>query len=444
MKDFFISYTKDDKDWATRLDNWLQEQGYTTIVQANDFLAGGNFMSNMHQGIDAAERMVLVLSPSCLTAKFPEAEWTAKLATDPTGERHTVIPVRIQECEPGGLLRPIPYIDLVGLEVKAARAKFLNEISAAMAGGPKPPRRSSGKARPARAKAPAPPQGGVTQNNRVTNNLGIIAQNVTVQSPRQRKPKPKYPEGSVGANLYMYAYLEYLVDRYNDWRVDGQKHYGDNRPFAYPVIHQNVKQRFGIRTYHAPQARFEDLVRFLQGKIDQTIKGQHNSRKRIRNYHTFGEHKAKVDGNENPPTPPGPSEPKRSLTGALASALGKGITAARAKAEAINCINNLKQVGTAARLWAEAHGGVFPPDLASIGPALGSARLTHCPLHSSLSYEVLSPGATESEPAVVFARCPIHNNVVLADGSAQQLGGRQLVCRKGKWTIAPGPSDDAK
>ncbi len=155
-----------------------------------------------------------------------------------------MIPVRIRECAPRGLLRPIPYIDLVGLEVKAARAAFLNEIAAAMAGGPKPPRRSSGKARPTRAKVSAPAQGGATQNNRVTNNSGIIAQNITVKNARQRTPKPKYPEGSVGADLYMYAYLEYLVDRYNDWRVDGQKRYGDTRHFAYAVIHQNVKQRW--------------------------------------------------------------------------------------------------------------------------------------------------------------------------------------------------------
>ena len=40
---------------------------------------------------------------------------------------------------------------------------------------------------------------------------------------------------------------------------------------------------------------------------------------------------------------------------------------------------------------------------------------------NSVSYELLSPGVPEGDPSIVYVRCPIHHNVGLLDGSAQQL-----------------------
>jgi hypothetical protein len=44
------------------------------------------------------------------------------------------IPVRVRECAPPGLLKPIVYIDLVGLSVAAAQAKFLAGVRACLNG----------------------------------------------------------------------------------------------------------------------------------------------------------------------------------------------------------------------------------------------------------------------------------------------------------------------
>jgi hypothetical protein len=55
---------------------------------------------------------------------------------------------------------------------------------------------------------------------------------------------------------------------------------------------------------------------------------------------------------------------------------------------------------------------------------------------SSLSYEMLSPGVSEEDPAVVFVRCPIHNNVGLVDGSAHMLDDMRTVQKvDGKFKI---------
>src|ERR1035441_4162266 len=107
MEDFFISYNKADKAWAEGLANWLDQSLYTTILQEQDFVPSTNFVVEMHNALKSASRMILVLSPDYLSAKFPLAEWTAQFATDPSCERGVMIPVRVRECTPDGLLRPI-------------------------------------------------------------------------------------------------------------------------------------------------------------------------------------------------------------------------------------------------------------------------------------------------------------------------------------------------
>ena len=44
-KDFFISYSGDDKTWAEWIAWQLDEAGYTTVLQAWDFRPGSNFLA---------------------------------------------------------------------------------------------------------------------------------------------------------------------------------------------------------------------------------------------------------------------------------------------------------------------------------------------------------------------------------------------------------------
>ena len=57
-----------------------------------------------------------MLSPEYLGALFTRPEWQAAFAKDPTGEKRLLVPVRVRQCELGGLLAQIVYIDLVGIE----------------------------------------------------------------------------------------------------------------------------------------------------------------------------------------------------------------------------------------------------------------------------------------------------------------------------------------
>lgn len=121
MKNFFISYNREDRPWAEWIAWQLEEAEYTTVLQAWDFRPGSNFVLEMQQATKEAERTIAVLSPDYLTSLNTQSEWATAFAQDPTSEKGVLLPVRVLECDLTGLLRQIIYIDLVGLEETDAR-----------------------------------------------------------------------------------------------------------------------------------------------------------------------------------------------------------------------------------------------------------------------------------------------------------------------------------
>src|SRR5689334_16512978 len=79
MKDFFISYTGNDRTWAEWLAWVLEEAGYSVVIQAWDFRPGGNFVLDMQKATEA-NRTIAVLSSLYLQKPFPQSEWAAAFA----------------------------------------------------------------------------------------------------------------------------------------------------------------------------------------------------------------------------------------------------------------------------------------------------------------------------------------------------------------------------
>jgi hypothetical protein len=129
MKDFFVSYTGTDQSWAEWVAWHLEASGYSVVIQAWDFRPGHNFIVEMHKAATSATRTIIILSSDYLAARFTVPEWTAAFAEDPTGELGKLVPVRVGECTPKGLLPQVVYIDLVGKSEKDARAALLSGIS---------------------------------------------------------------------------------------------------------------------------------------------------------------------------------------------------------------------------------------------------------------------------------------------------------------------------
>jgi tetratricopeptide (TPR) repeat protein len=152
--DFFVSYTGADSAWAEWIAQTLEDAGYQTVVQAWDFRPGQDFLHQMQQATQRATRTIAVLSPSYLGSVFGEAEWRAAFASDPTGEQGLLLPVRVAEVTPPGLLRSRVYLDLVGLDEPTATARLLAGVRSGRA---KPAGRRpypGGKATPRGARFP--------------------------------------------------------------------------------------------------------------------------------------------------------------------------------------------------------------------------------------------------------------------------------------------------
>jgi TIR domain len=123
--DFFVSYTSADRAWAEWIAWQLEADGYQVVVQAWDFTPGRDWAHEMQQATTTAEQVIAVLSAAYLQSGHGEAEWRAFYAKDPSGERGLLLPVRVSDVEPPGLLTTRIYVDLVGRDTDSARAALL-------------------------------------------------------------------------------------------------------------------------------------------------------------------------------------------------------------------------------------------------------------------------------------------------------------------------------
>jgi len=123
---------------------------------------------------------------------------------------------------------------------------------------------------------------------------------------------------------------------------------------------------------------------------------------------------------------------------------------ARDRAQSIQCVNNLKQLGLAARIWALDNGDKFPVDPLQMTNEMSTPKILHCPSDATrieasnfsaytaanCSYDYLAPCATELDPWRVLWRCPVHGHIGLSDGSVQSDVAKNqpnsLVQREGK------------
>ena len=125
MKDFFISYNRFDKNWAEWIAWTLEESGYSVIIQAWDFRPGGNFILDMQRATAETQKTIAVLSETYLKSAFTQPEWAATFANAPSALERKLIPVRVKDCQPEGMLKPIVYVDLVGASKTEAKQKLL-------------------------------------------------------------------------------------------------------------------------------------------------------------------------------------------------------------------------------------------------------------------------------------------------------------------------------
>ncbi len=114
----------------------------------------------------------------------------------------------------------------------------------------------------------------------------------------------------------------------------------------------------------------------------------------------------------------------------LGAMLLPALASAKRKAQRINAVSNLKQIGIAVRLFSGDNGDRLPASFEEMKNELGSDKITIDP-ESQQRFVYVGGGYSEAalQPDSVIAFSPVNNDhcaVLYADGSVQQLSGGQF------------------
>jgi hypothetical protein len=134
---FFISFNAADQTKAHWIAWSLKEAGHEVAVHDWELPAGGNAPLWMNTKLAWADRLIAVISPDYLPARYSPVEWASEIWNDPDGTKGAVIPVIVRPTRRiPPLLNGLSRIDLTNCSEVEAKSRLLNGVDM-----PAPPER---------------------------------------------------------------------------------------------------------------------------------------------------------------------------------------------------------------------------------------------------------------------------------------------------------------
>jgi len=112
----------------------------------------------------------------------------------------------------------------------------------------------------------------------------------------------------------------------------------------------------------------------------------------------------------------------------LAAMLLPALSRAKSKAQRISGVNNLKQIGLSARIWAGDNSNALPPSFEAMMNELSTDKITYDP-NTGQRYVYVGAGKSADNPEAIVAYSPSDMNgraVVFADGSVQTMSAEKF------------------
>lgn len=123
MARLFISYSRTDEAFARRLAESFSALGVDVWIDVEDIPAGMKWSSAIQQGLNKAELMLVIISPTSMASSNVEDEWQYFL-----DKKKAVIPVRWLPADVHFQLNRLQYIDFHQQPYDIAFARLLGEL----------------------------------------------------------------------------------------------------------------------------------------------------------------------------------------------------------------------------------------------------------------------------------------------------------------------------
>jgi hypothetical protein len=123
-------------------------------------------------------------------------------------------------------------------------------------------------------------------------NEGIAAHtinNVIYKTTRKKNPPRVSATGTIGSDMLRKNYVSYLVRQYNQFLKIGRESFGDARNVSYSFLSTRIIQTFKSPANDLPINRFDEVVGFIKGYINDSIVGRNNRSKGWKSYDSFEE-----------------------------------------------------------------------------------------------------------------------------------------------------------
>ena len=123
MADIFISYSRSDVTFATRLATSLANLGADIWIDVEDIPAGMKWSKAIQHGLASCDVMIIVISPDSMNSPNVEDEWQYYL-----DKKKSVIPVLLRPAEVHFQLSRIQYVDFDKQDYDTAFAQLYSEL----------------------------------------------------------------------------------------------------------------------------------------------------------------------------------------------------------------------------------------------------------------------------------------------------------------------------
>lgn len=123
--------------------------------------------------------------------------------------------------------------------------------------------------------------------NIAINSPGSIQGAVVTVNTGQKKIKIEAPPGSLGADPVLSKYVGHLISRYNEF---ASKDPNRKTKFSFGAVSKNIESKFGARWQLLGTEYAQDVIAYLQSRINRTRLAQINKGKSYRAFSTLEEY----------------------------------------------------------------------------------------------------------------------------------------------------------